>query len=598
MKPSRFFSGRVCKPIILGLCGLGLLWVGQVQSNTSLTPYASYPAQGSSATGRIHSVRHNPAILLYLTRDHQPINLGFGQIHTYLELGSTNDLTRLAIDLQDDLAALQHLFDGDVGDFSDENPEIQRALTRLARWDDDCRVFLQDQQSRLLEKCIAGAADQIEFNLLGSLEKGGRFQAGLSTELPGFPIVGRWTPWMGWAAGLGVQKQIGGRFYGDSLRGQAILSVHHQQEELLSLTSRLSYDGLGLAFIQFQQLTQQYINRPESLVDPTAGAWSPEAVFLQQALDILTRMPESGEPLLSAAEATQLRLLVNRLSDPTDPLFMAALRGELEFTPDALMVTHSSIVTHAAEALHLYFATSVDASLWFDWPASWGQLDLGLRTNLYHLRLSTDLVSLNGLALSQDAQQVVDRVRSGFNADARDEWLVGVDAGVFWQLYPWQLGLTLFNLNQPVARYPRLSSREEGADQEAAEYLSALGRLMDQRVFSMRRHAVLEAAFFAFEPEWVLRGHYAMDTTENLVGWAERSYGLSLAWQTDARWVPGLRVGWRRNQTGSRLDTVHLGLSFTPQVQLDIASSLQPLDFGGRHLPRYFSLGLTMQKSL
>lgn len=70
-----------------------------------------------------------------------------------------------------------------------------------------------------------------------------------------------------------------------------------------------------------------------------------------------------------------------------------------------------------------------------------------------------------------------------------------------------------------------------------------------------------------------------------------------MAWQTPARGVPGLRLGWRRNQVGSRLDTMHLGLSFTPQVQLDVATSLQSLNFDGQRLPRYFSIGLSMEKS-
>ncbi|MFK7160063.1 conjugal transfer protein TraF [Marinospirillum sp. MEB164] len=587
---------RLVLSLTLMLCiGVGLFSFAQpADANAALRPLASYPAQGSGATGRVISARSNPAVLLYLLPGEQRWNAGLGQFSSYLELGPAGRLGRLAQDLEQDLAAVQFLLDQDLNAL-DDGPS-RAALTQLARWDQQCQRFLDEQDSSLVVSCLQGATAEIEQNLILSLEEGGRFQAGFFVDVPGFPVIGRWHPWVAWSLGLSVQGQAAGRFYGDRLRGRGALEISHRGETLLSIAPQLSAETLSLTFIEFQRLSWQYANDPLSLVDPSTGAWSAEAGFLQQTLALLAQAPEGEAPLLTPNEVLQLEQLTRRLSDPSDPLFMAALRGELDFDPEALLVTHSSITTQVAELLHLYAGVSVDASAWFDWPQSWGQLDLGLRVNSYALRLSPNLVSLNGVALSQGAEQVVDRVTGELRAQQEQQWLLGVDLGLLWQDYPWQVGVTLFNVNQPTARYPRLSSFTDEQDKEAVDYLTRLDRLMDRQAYRLDRHAVLEVTFFAFEPDWVLRGHYSLDAADNLVGWSERSYGLAMSWQTQQAWVPGVRLGWRRNQVGSRLDTLHLGIDFAANFQLDLATSYQTFEFDRWRIPRYFSLGLSFEK--
>jgi hypothetical protein len=67
---------------------------------------------------------------------------------------------------------------------------------------------------------------------------------------------------------------------------------------------------------------------------------------------------------------------------------------------------------------------------------------------------------------------------------------------------------------------------------------------------------------------------------------------ISAGYKTEKWWLPGARIGFRENLSGTGLQYVSAGITLFKYVDLDIAATLESVDIDGKSLPRGANLSL------
>ncbi|MEX8503034.1 MAG: conjugal transfer protein TraF [Leptothrix ochracea] len=197
------------------------------------------------------------------------------------------------------------------------------------------------------------------------------------------------------------------------------------------------------------------------------------------------------------------------------------------------------------------------------------QLDVGMRLSNYNAQLYRQLaavVDANGNATTFNGNGNDPALRSQANA-------IGLDVGVAWHHENYQLGATLYNLNNPSLRYPDLRSDPNPANNLAAQTLAAMGKVKLDDSVSLKPHVVVEGAVRSSNQRWLLQGSMALNETTDFVGEAHQVVTLGASYNAErydvpyvgallSHIVPSLRVGYRQDLVGTKLTSYGLGMSW------------------------------------
>jgi hypothetical protein len=70
---------------------------------------------------------------------------------------------------------------------------------------------------------------------------------------------------------------------------------------------------------------------------------------------------------------------------------------------------------------------------------------------------------------------------------------------------------------------------------------------------------------------------------------------MSMGFTTDSWWIPGGRIGYRKNLTGTELGYLGVGITAFRIVNFDIASALDTVSIDGEKLPQGLMLSIGFQ---
>ncbi len=232
-----------------------------------------------------------------------------------------------------------------------------------------------------------------------------------------------------------------------------------------------------------------------------------------------------------------------------------------------------------------------------------GSLFVGGRVNYYAIELSRGVIPLADDDQSGDGE---DDVQDEFDRNRKRTNAIGVDLGALWAAHNFRAGATLRNINEPEFEYPAIGvaceSKPAGAAQDncnaaAAFAVSDPTRVRAREIYTMERQMQLETAAYTANRTWSLGASYDLDAAKDAVGdeyqWLSVSGAFTprgLGW-----FVPGIRAGYRRNQVGSELEMVSLGLSLFRVVNLDVAASTQSVENDGDEIPRSAMASLSLE---
>jgi hypothetical protein len=216
------------------------------------------------------------------------------------------------------------------------------------------------------------------------------------------------------------------------------------------------------------------------------------------------------------------------------------------------------------------------------WSNDSGSLYLGAEARLYLMRLSRLSVRFGDIT---DSEELFDAIRdSQFENDAR----IGVDIGALWVGENYQLGAQLTNINQPKFTFP---------DVNLNPYSDAtiIGLIQGDKIYEMDRQLKLEASLFSSDRRWSAHVGLDADSATDPLGdeyqWATLSVGLA----RDSWWLPGARIGYRKNLAGTEKSYVSLGLTAFRIFNIDISSALDTVGIDGKTLPQGLMINIGFQ---
>ena len=256
--------------------------------------------------------------------------------------------------------------------------------------------------------------------------------------------------------------------------------------------------------------------------------------------------------------------------------------GDIILTPNPItnavlfaIENDSSILTKATRTTELNFGYSRQA-----WSNSAGNLYLGAEARIYLMQLSRASVRFGDIT---DSKELFDSIR---NAEFRDDTRLGVDLGALWVSNNYQLGVQVTNLNEPKFTFPDVNL-EPYRDEGAIRFLQA-----DQN-YTMDRQFKFEASLFTDDRRWSAHLGYDADGATDPLGDEYQWLTVSGGFTTDSWWIPGGRLGFRQNLTGTKMKYIGIGVTAFKIVNFDISSALDTVKIDGQKLPQglMFSLG-------
>jgi hypothetical protein len=207
------------------------------------------------------------------------------------------------------------------------------------------------------------------------------------------------------------------------------------------------------------------------------------------------------------------------------------------------------------------------------WPTARGSLFLGGEGKFYQMRLSRVDLRFGDIT---DSEQVFDSIRTG---DFRTDHGVGLDIGALWVSNIYQVGATITNANQPEFYFP-------AADETPYTDLNIINFLRRDQVYTMERQFRLESSVFTPNRRWNLNLGFDANAVPDPMGDEFQWLSVSGGFTTERWWMPGVRLGYRKNLAGSELSYIGAGVTVLKFVNIDVASALDTVEISGMTLPQ------------
>jgi hypothetical protein len=252
----------------------------------------------------------------------------------------------------------------------------------------------------------------------------------------------------------------------------------------------------------------------------------------------------------------------------------------VDFSTDSSLLLKSAQLTRLAidYALPVYPREQIAFSS--------GQLLAGARLNFYSMQLSRQLVLFERF----ENEDVMDVIQDEYDQSEQNNY--GVDFGVSWVNKKYQLGLTLANLNEPSFNYTdfvnncaQLSASTARNNCQAANNFIRKARINRKEKHVMSVQGTLDATYWIMS-RWVVAGSYDLVELEDVMGDELQWMSIATAFVPMNRWMPGLRLGYRKNLVGESLASANVGATYFGVFNLDLMYGLDRVLVDGDQMPR------------
>lgn len=237
----------------------------------------------------------------------------------------------------------------------------------------------------------------------------------------------------------------------------------------------------------------------------------------------------------------------------------------------------SSLLTKSTQTTELNLGYSRQAM-----ASSAGTLFLGAEARLYLMQLSRLSVRFGDIT---DSRELFDAIR---DADFRTDEAVGIDVGALWVADNYQLGAQITSVNEPSFNFPDI-------DLGLYRNPRSIQFLERDKKYRKDRQLKLEASMFTQDRRWSAHVGYDADPATDPMGDRFQWLTMSMGFVTDSWWIPGGRIGYRKNLVGTELAYLGIGITAFRIFNFDIASALDTVSIDGEKLPQGLMLSLGFQ---
>lgn len=289
------------------------------------------------------------------------------------------------------------------------------------------------------------------------------------------------------------------------------------------------------------------------------------------------------DPLEFDADTAETQLLAAYDLAPGDPTTTYDLTGGLTVTinPNTGNVSgsftnDSLLAIRAAQQTHLGMSYSYPVQL------DNSTLYLGGKAKYVRMGLSRITPRIGDIT---DSEQLFDDIR---DADFENTSQLSLDVGALWVAEHVSVGLSAEDLFEPEYKFNDVDT--SGYSDEAAAIIERL------RTYQQDSKVTLESSLYTADRTWAVSALYEVNETTDPLGEVHQWLQVSAGWQGDNFWLPNVRLGYRTNQAGSKVNMYSLGFTLFRYVDLDFATATEKVSIEGDSLPRgaSVSLGFTL----
>ncbi len=270
-----------------------------------------------------------------------------------------------------------------------------------------------------------------------------------------------------------------------------------------------------------------------------------------------------------------------------------ALLGQGKFLDDDVEIVLVDGEYKLASDSAVYVKNAMDLNIGFGyskdlWTNQYGMLIAGAKLNVHSITLGKALLSLS----SSEEDDATDAFTDELSDNQTTTVGASVDIGAIWTSKYYQLGVTATNLNEPTFDYGELGencSNLTGAEWNnclVAREMAGQGRIALQETHTLESQVTIDAAVFVNDGQWGLTGSYDMAAVSDYVGDQYQWATVAASYYGENAWIPGFRIGYRKNLAGSELSYLTTGATLFKRLNFDLAYGLETVDADGTEVPR------------
>ncbi len=317
--------------------------------------------------------------------------------------------------------------------------------------------------------------------------------------------------------------------------------------------------------------------------DFLGGAWTFGA-----NVSLTTNLKGISEPIDFNSDLALQELIAaydaSKLKDetPTDPVIFD-LTGGVSITIDPDGSTHyafdnsSGTITRAAQISEISIGYSRKI-----WHNKTNEVYIGIKPKLYSVGLSNTFIFIDSIHNVEDIFDALDG--DSFKYTEK----ISMDAGIIWTGKQYQLGATVTNLNEPNYHFPDV-------DLSKATNQDVINAIESTQTYTMERQLKLEGGYISKGGAWGINVGLDANAVPDpmLDDYQWLSVGAGFA--SDSWWLPGVRIGARKNTVGTKLTFITAGVTVFNIVNLDLATTTQTIKVDGQTVPNGLIINIGTQ---
>jgi len=353
--------------------------------------------------------------------------------------------------------------------------------------------------------------------------------------------------------------------------------------------------GVGIEMGDLDSLSDE-MDGLESALDDTDLTYAEAVVAQTKYNDFLENAGEKGYVKISTAGYVPAFPIFYRHPKYGTFAFDLILEGEAKMRvldddldidvngSDVSLETDSSVYTQSALAAVLGIGYSNQVL-----RNQQGRLILGSKFNLTRMKLSRSISTIENLD-DDDGLEESETFSNNYS----------IDLGAIWVTPNLMLGARVINFNEPTYYYDALGTGcglETGVALVNCNVVTnfvSLGDISYDHEYVAERQFSLEASTSLAKRQWSIQSSLDLNAVADAVEDEYQWFAVSASHFGDSNWLPGFRLGYRKNFAGSELDYMNLGFTLFQRANLDIAWALDSVEIDGKNMPRalFVNLGL------
>jgi len=216
------------------------------------------------------------------------------------------------------------------------------------------------------------------------------------------------------------------------------------------------------------------------------------------------------------------------------------------------------------------------------WTRERNDIYIGIKPKFYRVGLSDQYIFLDNI---EDAESI-------FKALDKESFVytekLAVDIGAIWTGRQYQLGVTLTNINEPDFQYP-------GFNLDVINNPEIVDLILKNRTYTMERQLKLEGGYISKSGAWGINAGIDLNAVPDPMFDDYQWISIGAGFASDNWWLPGARIGVRKNLAGSEFTYLTAGVTVFSIINLDLATTTKTISVDGDEIPQGLIVNLGFQ---